>query len=102
MTFPEDRELSERREFLCSLGKWSSAAIAAILLIEASPSGEAAGWVNHRGSWVNGPGAGGWATRSVHGPTAADGLIVKVKDGSTAAGAAAVGLTGAVNKRRRL
>ena len=61
---PEARELSDRRDFLRSLGKWSTAAIAAILVIESSPSKQASGWVNRRGSWVNGPGAGGWANRS--------------------------------------
>ena len=61
---PEARELSDRRDFLRSLGKWSTAAIAAILLTESSPSSEASGWVNRRGSWVNGPGAGGWVNRS--------------------------------------
>jgi hypothetical protein len=55
---PEERELSDRRDFLRSLGKWSTAAIAAILLTESSPSGEASGWVNGRGSWVNRGGHG--------------------------------------------
>lgn len=58
----DDREVSDRREFLRSLGKWSTAAIAAILLSESMPSSEAAGWVNRRGLGVNG--AGGWANRS--------------------------------------
>ena len=63
---PEARELSDRRDFLRSLGKWSTAAIAAILLIESTPSGEASGWVNSRGSWANSragridQGGGGW------------------------------------------
>jgi len=60
------REFSDRREFLGSLGKWSTAAIAAIVLSEspdqeATPNGEAwnqggRGWLNSRGgggSWVN-------------------------------------------------
>jgi hypothetical protein len=59
---PEERELSDRRDFLRSLGKWSTAAIAAILLTESSPSGEASGLVNSRGSWVN-RGGGGWVNR---------------------------------------
>jgi hypothetical protein len=64
---PEKRELSDRRDFLRSLGKWSTAAIAAILLTESSPSGEASGWVNGRGSCLNRGGggrvnrAGSWA-----------------------------------------
>jgi hypothetical protein len=57
-------ELSDRRDFLRSLGKWSTAAIAAILVIESSPANEPSGWVNRRASGVNGPGAGGWANRS--------------------------------------
>ena len=64
---PEARELSDRREFLRGLGKWSSAAIAAILLTEASSSDQVAGSLNGRGSsvnddnddWIN-RGGGGW------------------------------------------
>lgn len=48
---PEERELSDRRDFLRSLGKWSTAAIGAMLLTESSPSGEASG-LNSRGSWL--------------------------------------------------
>lgn len=59
---PEERELSDRRDFLRSLGKWSTAAITAILLTESSPSDEASGWANSRGSWVN-RGGGGWVNR---------------------------------------
>ena len=46
----ETRELSDRREFLGSLGKWSTAAIAAILLIDSPSSNEASGWSNSSGS----------------------------------------------------
>ena len=63
----DEREFSDRREFLGSLGKWSTAAITAILLCESSPDQEATpngeewnqggrGWLNSRGgggSWVN-------------------------------------------------
>ena len=71
---PETRELSDRRNFLRSFGKWSTAAIAAILLSESTPSTQASGWPNRRGSswhnsgtdsinrggsWVN----GGWINR---------------------------------------
>ena len=59
---PEIKELSDRRDFLRSLGKWSTAAIAAILLSESTSSGQGS-WVNRRGSWVNGAGPGGWANR---------------------------------------
>lgn len=58
----EEPELSSRRKFLRSLGKWSAAAIAAVLLQESVPSVEASQWVNRRGSWVNG-GGGAWANR---------------------------------------
>ena len=46
---PETRELSDRGDFLRSLGKWSTAAIAAVLLTEAPPLNEPSGWVNRRG-----------------------------------------------------
>ena len=59
---PETSEVSDRREFLRSLGKWSAAAIAAILLAESVTTKEASGWVNRRGSWING-GGGGWINR---------------------------------------
>jgi hypothetical protein len=45
----EAKELSDRRDFLRSLGKWSTAAIAAILLTESTPSSQASSWVNRRG-----------------------------------------------------
>jgi hypothetical protein len=45
----ETKELSDRRDFLRSLGKWSTAAIAAILLTESTPSRQPSGWVNRRG-----------------------------------------------------
>jgi hypothetical protein len=46
-------ELSDRREFLRGLGKWSTAAIAAIVVVESSPSSRPSGWVNRRESWVD-------------------------------------------------
>jgi hypothetical protein len=55
----EDPEVSDRREFLRSLGKWSAAAIAAILFSESMPANDVAGWMNRRGSWINGAGRGG-------------------------------------------
>lgn len=45
---PETKELSDRRDFLRSLGKWSTAAIAAILVSQASPPDKASAWVNRR------------------------------------------------------
>jgi len=47
----EDPEVSDRREFLKSLGKWSTAAIAAIVPSESLPANDATGWVNRRGEW---------------------------------------------------
>jgi hypothetical protein len=52
---------TDRRGFLRRLGKWSAAAIAAVLLRESVTAVEASGWVNRRGSWVNG--GGGWINR---------------------------------------
>jgi hypothetical protein len=46
---PETQELTDRRDFLRSLGKWSTAAIATILVTESSPSAKASAWVNRRG-----------------------------------------------------
>ena len=60
----DDDELLARRDFLHSLMKWSSIVIGSVVLGSASGPGEAqAGWVNRRGSWVNGAGAGGWVNR---------------------------------------
>jgi hypothetical protein len=77
----EGKELLGRRLFLLSMGKWSSAAIAAAMVggvwVASLPKANAGGWVNRRGgygggwingashpggSWVNG-GAGGWVNR---------------------------------------
>jgi hypothetical protein len=60
-----------RRLFLQSLGKWSGAAIAAVVAGNwLAPQAEAAGWVNRRcgggGAWVNhryGGGTGAWVNR---------------------------------------
>ena len=62
-------EMSSRRDFLSSLGKWSTVIIAAVTAgnLAARPT---AGWVNGRGgAWVNGRGGGGgsWVNRSVGG-----------------------------------
>jgi hypothetical protein len=67
----EGRELVARRSFLQSLGKWSGAAIAAVLgtgWLALPPEVKAGAWVNRRGGyggggWVNrwgGGGGGGW------------------------------------------
>lgn len=61
----EDPEVSDRREFLRSLGKWSAAAIAAILLSESLPANGGGGWINRGGGgWLNSRGGGGsWVNR---------------------------------------
>jgi len=59
-----DAELLARRDFLHSLMKWSSVVIGSVVLgTVAAPNEAQAGWVNRRGSWVNGAGAGGWVNR---------------------------------------
>ena len=60
----EPPAVSDRRDFLHGLGKWSAAAIAALLLSETTPDVKASGWVNSRGSWANAHlGGGGWYNR---------------------------------------
>jgi len=57
----EDAELKARRDFLRSLMKWSSVVIGAVTLgAFAAPTEARAGWINRRGSWLNGAGGGGW------------------------------------------
>ena len=59
----EEAELLRRRDYLKSLKKWSQAVIGGVILGALVPGSKAeAGWVNTRGSWVNG-GGGGWANR---------------------------------------
>jgi hypothetical protein len=60
----EENELLSRRDFLQSLKKWSQIVIGSVALggLVEGPEAEA-GWVNSRGSWVNGHGGGGWANR---------------------------------------
>lgn len=53
------------RDSLKSLEKWSSAVIAAVAHGAILPGSEARGWVNRRGSWINGGASwtnrrGGW------------------------------------------
>jgi hypothetical protein len=56
----EEVESLRRRDFLKSLKKWSQAVIGGVVLGALVPGSRAeAGWVNSRGSWVNG-GGGGW------------------------------------------
>jgi hypothetical protein len=69
----QEPELVRRRQFLQGLGRWSGAAIAAVLgstWLADPPDTKAGGWVNRRGgggggAWVNrGGGGGGWVNRS--------------------------------------
>jgi hypothetical protein len=65
-----DQELVGRRLFLRGIGKWSGAAIAAVIFgsawVASPPKAEAGVWVNRRGGygggWINGRGGygGGW------------------------------------------
>jgi hypothetical protein len=66
----EEKELLDRRLFLRGLGKWSGAAIAAVVFgggwLAFAPEVRAGVWINRwgprRGGWINrwGPGRGGW------------------------------------------
>lgn len=60
----EEQWLLSRRDFLAGLRKWSAAVIGVAVAGSVLLPGEAAasGWVNGRGSWVNG-GGGGWVNR---------------------------------------
>ncbi|MBV9674447.1 MAG: hypothetical protein JO076_16695 [Verrucomicrobia bacterium] len=68
----EQKELHERRLFLQGIGKWSGAAIAAVVFggawLATAPEVQAASWFNSwgpRGGWINrwGPRRGGWINR---------------------------------------
>ncbi len=60
----DEKELLSRRDFLKSLKKWSQIVIGGVALGSLIPSSEAeAGWINSRGSWINGGGGGGWVNR---------------------------------------
>jgi len=59
-----ERHTMSRRDFLSGLRKWS---VAVIGVAVAGPvflaADDAAGWINSRGSWMNGVG-GGWINRN--------------------------------------
>jgi hypothetical protein len=62
-----DVQVKNRRDFLKSLGKWSTIIIGGIALGGAMAPDDTAGWLNGGGgSWVNarGGGGGGWVNRS--------------------------------------
>ena len=56
-----------RREFLVSLGKWSSIVIGGVIGAAVVAGDAQAGWLNNRGyggaGWINGGGGGGWINR---------------------------------------
>ena len=69
----EGEEATGRRLFLRSMGKWSGAAITAVVAgswLASAPKAEAGAWVNRRGygggGWVN-RGGGGWINRRGYG-----------------------------------
>ena len=60
-----DVQRKNRRDFLKSLGKWSTIIIGGIALGGVVAPDETAGWLNGGGgSWVNARGGGGWVNRS--------------------------------------
>lgn len=63
-----DAQRKNRRDFLKSLGKWSTIIIGGIALGGMAAPEESAGWLNGGGGggWVNarGGGGGGWVNRS--------------------------------------
>ncbi len=65
---PSEQELKSRRDFLKSLGRWSSISIGAAALGGLMQPEDAAGWVNGKAGWVNVRGGGGggaaWVNRS--------------------------------------
>jgi hypothetical protein len=70
-TTPEEPVVQSRRDFLISLGKWSTAVVTGAVLgaglLAPGPAAQAGVWINNRGGyggggWVNhyGGGGGGW------------------------------------------
>lgn len=81
-TDPESSVVQARRDFLISLGKWSTAVVTGAVLgtglLTPAPPAQAGVWVNNRGGygggwinryggggagWINGGGGGGWINR---------------------------------------
>jgi hypothetical protein len=59
----DDQAMLSRRDFLAGLRKWSAAVIGvAVAGAVFLPGEDTSGWVNSRGSWING-GGGGWVNR---------------------------------------
>ena len=62
---PNDSQLKNRRDFLKSLGKWSTIIIGGVALGGMVAPKDTAGWLNGGGGWVNARGGGGgWVNRS--------------------------------------
>ena len=63
---PDDGQLKNRRDFLKSLGKWSTIIIGGVALGGMVTPEDSAGWLNGGGGggWINGRGGGGWVNRS--------------------------------------
>ena len=60
-----DAQLKNRRDFLKSLGKWSTIIIGGVGLGGMVVPKDTAGWLNGGGGWVNARGGGGgWVNRS--------------------------------------
>ncbi len=60
-----DSQQKNRRDFLKSLGKWSTIIIGGVVLGDMMASRDTAGWLNGGGGWVNARGGGGgWVNRS--------------------------------------
>ncbi len=60
-----DAQRKDRRDFLKSLGKWSTIIIGGIALGGIVAPEDSAGWLNGGGGWVNARGGGGgWVNRS--------------------------------------
>ncbi len=68
-----EKKLLDRRLFLRGMGKWSGAAVTAVIFggawVSFAPEVKAGVWINRwgpgRGGWMNGwgPGRGGWINR---------------------------------------
>jgi len=57
----DEPEQKSRRDFLRSLGRWSTIIIGGVALGGMMGPPDAAGWVNGGGGWVNARGGGGGA-----------------------------------------
>jgi hypothetical protein len=93
-----DESLSERRDFLISMGKWSTAVISTVVLGPSFSSGSASAWVNSRGGWING-GGGGWVNRSTSWINGGGGWVNRAGGGGGWLNARGGGGAGWINRR---